>query len=80
MQEERRCIISFFTVHQALRAEKVLMESGFKISMIPVPRQISSDCGVALKFECEEEEKVKKVLDNNMVKIESIHHLERKGK
>ena len=80
MKGEARCIITFFTVHQALRAEKVLMEAGFAISMIPVPREISSDCGVALAFECEEEEKVKKILESNLVKIESIHHLERKEK
>jgi len=80
MNKEERCIITFFTVHQALRAEKVLIAEGFKISMIPVPREISSDCGVALKFECEEETRVAKILESNMVKIESIHHLERKGK
>ena len=78
MQREARCIITFFTVHQALRAEKVLMEAGFKISMIPVPRELSSDCGIALAFACEEEMKVKAVLDSNTVKTECIHHLEGK--
>jgi hypothetical protein len=77
---ETRCIITFLTVHQALKAEKVLLKNGFAITMIPVPREISSDCGVALKFECEEEARVAKVLESNMVKIESMHHLERKGK
>jgi len=80
MKGEARCIVTFFTVHQALRAEKVLMEAGFKITMIPVPREISSDCGVALAFACEDEAKVKTVLDSNTVKIECIHHMERKGK
>jgi N-acyl-L-homoserine lactone synthetase len=78
MKGEARCIVTFFTVHQALRAEKVLMEAGFKITMIPVPREISSDCGVALAFECEEETRVKEVLDSNTVKTECIHHLEGK--
>jgi hypothetical protein len=77
---ETRCIITFFTVHQALRAEKVLLQEGFKISMIPVPREISSDCGVALRFECKEKARIEGILENNKVKIEHIHHLERKGK
>jgi hypothetical protein len=46
--------------------------------MLPVPREISSDCGVALKFECEEETRVKTILGDCMVKIEGIHHVERK--
>jgi hypothetical protein len=78
MKGEARCIITFFTVHQALRAEKILIAEGFTISMIPVPREISSDCGVALAFECEEETRVKEVLDSNTVKTECIHHLEGK--
>jgi hypothetical protein len=80
MSGEKKCIITFLSVHHALKAEKVLLKEGLAISMIPVPREISSDCGVALKFECEEEASVAKILESNMVKIESIHHLERKGK
>ncbi len=80
MEQEARCVITFLTVHQALKAEKVLLENGFAITMVPVPREISSDCGVALKFKCGEEEKVKEVLKSSMVKIEAFHHLERKGK
>ena len=80
MKEEARCIVTFFTVHQALRAEKVLIAEGFKISMIPVPREISSDCGIALAFACGDETRVKTVLDSNTVKTECIHHLEGKCK
>jgi len=56
------------------------MEEGFKITMIPVPREISSDCGVALAFACGDETRVKEVLDSNTVKIECIHHMEGKEK
>ena len=78
MKGEARCIVTFFTVHQALRAEKALMEAGFRITIIPVPREISSDCGVALAFACGDETRVKAVLDSNTVKTECIYHLEGK--
>jgi len=77
MNKEERCIITFFTVHQALRAEKVLMEAGFAISMIPVPREISSDCGVALEIPDGEETRIKSMLEENRVTLEGFHFLRR---
>jgi len=33
-----------------LRSEKILKEMGISHKLIPVPRHISSDCGVCLRF------------------------------
>jgi hypothetical protein len=33
-----------------MRAEKLLKGKGMKIDLIPVPREISSDCGVAIEL------------------------------
>lgn len=40
----------FESVSHALRAEKLLKKTGIPCKLIPVPRHISSDCGVCLKF------------------------------
>ena len=37
--------------HAALKAEKRLHAAGLTVELIPTPRQFSSDCGVALRFE-----------------------------
>ena len=42
-------ILTFSTGH-SLRAERVLSEAGIETKMIPVPRRLSSDCGVALRI------------------------------
>ena len=77
MSERKRCIITFESVHQALRAEKVLKKEGIAVTILPVPRDISSDCGIAVKFPCEEESRIKTVLDTNNVKVAGYHHRER---
>ncbi|MCE5263494.1 MAG: DUF3343 domain-containing protein [Deltaproteobacteria bacterium] len=41
----------FQSVHHALLAEKVLIGAGIACKLIPMPRNISSDCGVCLRFE-----------------------------
>jgi hypothetical protein len=43
-------VLLFTSVSHALRAEKILKEAGIPFKLIPVPRHISSDCGVCLRF------------------------------
>lgn len=40
----------FHSVHRVLKAEKILKESGIAFTLIPAPRQLSADCGLALCF------------------------------
>lgn len=42
-------IIIFQSTHHAIKAERVLLENKIKLKIIPVPRNISSDCGMAIK-------------------------------
>ena len=44
------CILLFQSVHQVMKAEKALKERGVAVDLIPVPREISSDCGVAIQI------------------------------
>jgi hypothetical protein len=41
----------FRSVHHALLAEKLLKEAGIPCKLIPIPRNLSSDCGVCLRFD-----------------------------
>lgn len=41
-------IVTFFTSHAAIRAERDLKALGLKVELIPVPREISSACGFCL--------------------------------
>jgi len=41
-------VISFPSSHYAFQAEKACQEANLPVLLIPLPREISSDCGVAL--------------------------------
>jgi hypothetical protein len=41
----------FKSVGYALKAEKILKAAEILHKLIPVPKQISSDCGICLRFE-----------------------------
>jgi hypothetical protein len=41
--------ILFNSIHDALKAERVLKEQSVEGEIVPVPRKLSSDCGVCIK-------------------------------
>jgi hypothetical protein len=59
-------ILTYSTGH-SLRAEKILNEAGIETKMIPVPRNLSSDCGVAVRIRRQDRESALKALGENGV-------------
>ena len=67
------CVITFDSIHRVMKAEKLLREGNVPISLIPTPRQISSDCGMVISVTCQELERVQKILNENNLEIEGIY-------
>lgn len=51
--DARQLLITFPSVHYAIRAEKVLRERGIEAKTIPTPRDISASCGLSLLLSAE---------------------------
>ncbi len=68
-------IVLFHTTSAVMRAEKLLVKAGYPVKLIPTPRQFSSDCGIALRFDWSQHEQVKSVLDMPHVEIVAIRRL-----
>jgi hypothetical protein len=66
-------VVLFYSTSHAIRAEKVLKLAGVAHKMIPTPRQLSSDCGMALRFDRADEERVSRTLAEHKVSINGIH-------
>jgi hypothetical protein len=66
-------LVTFYASHHAVRAEKVLKKHGFTVMLVPGPRDISPNCGVALQFEYRLIERVEETLMQNRVQIEALH-------
>lgn len=74
----KRCYFTFPTTHQAIRAEKVLVKTKNEFKIVPVPREISSSCGVALRCTPGEVENIKACLEREAVLVEGFYTLEEK--
>jgi hypothetical protein len=62
MVRENDYIAVFHSIHRVMKAEKILKGAGVPILLIPAPREISSDCGLALRYAPEEAERVRDLL------------------
>lgn len=67
-------VLLFKGVSYALKAEKILKKEGLPHKLIPVPKHISSDCGVCLMVHRDVKDKILAVLGNK-VDIEDVRPL-----
>jgi len=68
-------IVLFDSTSEALLAEKLFKKAGISHKVIPVPRHISSDCGVCIRFAASDTKAVCAAL-NGIVTFRSITSLE----
>lgn len=73
MNEPTYGVVLFHSTQAAIRAEKILKESKIKIKLIPVPRHLSSDCGICLRFEFDNISAVKSALKSKNVQTAGIY-------
>ena len=55
-------ILIFRGTHQVMSAEKRLKGGGVSVRLIPVPRRLTSDCGLAIRIPLAERERARAVL------------------
>lgn len=66
-------VILLPSTSHAMRAEAALRRAGIGCKMIPVPRHLSSDCGVCIRVARQDREAARIALDAAGVECESIH-------
>lgn len=66
------CYVLFTSTHEGLRLEKILRERGVNFTIVLTPRQLSTCCGIAIRFPEDLWEKVPAAIEENMVAIEGI--------
>lgn len=63
------CLLTFSSTHHALKAEEILKEEGIDLEVVPIPREISAECGLGMQFPLEQREKAENVLVDNKVHL-----------
>lgn len=72
-------ILIFRGTHQVLSAEKHLKKAGVPMRLIPVPRRLTSDCGLAIRLVPSARERARDVLSLAGLLPLSVHILRQEG-
>jgi len=68
-------VFLFYTSSAAFQAEKALKDAGLAVKLVPTPRQLSSDCGVALRLDWREAERAQALLAETGVEHAGLHQI-----
>ena len=71
------CIILVYSTSHALRLEKALKAERIDNKLIPVPRQLSSDCGVCVRVSRSDGERVRGIMLKIGMDIQGVYDLSR---
>ena len=72
MSDIKYAVILVYSTSHAMRIERILIAANIKCKLIPVPRQLSSDCGVCVRFYQVDKEKVIQKVAETQVEIQGI--------
>jgi len=73
MVEEGDFVAIFNSIHRVMKAEQRLKERKMPILLIPVPRTLNSDCGLALRYAAEDREQVERALEEEGLLPEEVY-------
>lgn len=72
-------ILIYRGTHQVLSAEKRLKRGGVPMRLIPVPRRLTSDCGLAIRIPLDQRDHAREVLSGQRCLPASVHILGEDG-
>jgi hypothetical protein len=75
MKGDQYTVILVYATSHALRAEKVLLGDGISCKLIPVPRHLSSDCGVCIRVERSNQAAALQALEAAGVETVGVHEV-----
>ncbi len=73
-------IITFESTSYALKAEKVMKKMEKDFMIIPTPREISTSCGLAMKFAPDCLEEYLQILARERVPVKMVYSIEEQDK
>lgn len=68
-------VVIFYSTSAAIRTESLAKKQGLTIKLIPVPRNLSSDCGICLRFNNEDIRKIEEILKEKKIEYDNIYKI-----
>lgn len=74
MKTQLAVILVYSTSH-AIRIEKLLNEIGVPCKLVPVPRHLSSDCGVCVRINAKDVDTARRTIETGQLEIHGFYEI-----
>ncbi len=78
IKDEKFLILSAESTHLIIQLEKNLLGKNIPCRLIPLPTEISANCGLAVRVETEYTDEIKKIVEDEKIKV-TISLVEKHG-
>lgn len=75
MKDKEFGVITFESTHHAIEGEKLFKDLGLDFKTIPTLREITSSCGLSIRFYLKDMNKVEELFNNKDLAIKGIYKL-----
>ncbi|WP_026895381.1 DUF3343 domain-containing protein [Clostridiisalibacter paucivorans] len=72
-------IITFESTHHAIRGENIIKKLINNIRTIPTPREITTSCGLSIKFDISDKNAIIETIKKSNLAIKGIYKITKKG-
>lgn len=70
IKEEIFLLLAAHSTHLVIKFEMILKESGIQCRVIPLPSELSASCGLSVKTDLENLEKIREILKRESLDME----------
>ena len=70
---EKYYIVTFINTYEAMKAEKEIIGYGVKAIVMPTPTYITKSCGISLKIEVDDYEKLSNLINEDKISFKNIY-------
>ncbi len=71
--EKFNCLLIFANIHNVLKAEKLFKVNTIVHDVVPVPKDIDSDCGMAITINTGNLDTMKSIAENNALNVKGVY-------
>ncbi len=68
-------LVTFQSTSHAIRFEKAMRESGYEPFSIPVPREISTSCGIAVRLTGKDANFIKDIVTDSGLQFDKLYEI-----
>ena len=77
MKEEKFLLLAADSTHLIIKSEKLLKENGIECRIIPLPSEVKATCGLSIRMEFENKNKVRELERYSVIKKGLKKHIEK---